>query len=421
VLGGCAPQRRVAAPVVPRQQAIIPPPAAAEPSLPPIGAVPAPDGKKRIALLLPLSGPSAGIGRAMLDAAHMALADIADDGVELLPRDTGGTADGAARAAQDVLTQGVVMVLGPLLQAEVEAVKPLARQAGVALVAFSTQAALAGDGTFLLSFLPQQEVRRVTAFASEKGAQRFAALAPETPLGRLAVDELRAAAAETGGSVARVEFYDPQANDLTPVVRRLASFDARKGALEAQRRQLAAANDEASRQALRRLQGRETAGDPEFDAVLIPEVGARLKAVASLLPYYEVDPAKVRLLGIGIWDEPGLGQEPALVGAWYAAPPPDARGDFEKRYKELYKRDPPRLATLGYDAAALASLLGRADGPNDFSAATLTNPSGFAGMGGIFRFLPNGLVQRGLAVLEVKRQGVEVVGPPPESFQDLAY
>ena len=75
------------------------------------------------ALLLPLSGPTAGVGRAMLDAAHMALADIADDGIELLPRDTGGTAAGAARAAQETLAQGVVMVLGPLLQAEVEAVK----------------------------------------------------------------------------------------------------------------------------------------------------------------------------------------------------------------------------------------------------------------------------------------------------------
>ena len=76
---------------------------------------------------------------------------------------------------------------------------------------------------------------------------------------------------------------------------------------------------------------------------------------------------------------------------------------------------------VGESGSGHTMVLGRADGPNDFSAATLTNPSGFAGMGGIFRFLPNGLVQRGLAVLEVKRQGVEVVGPAPESFQDLAY
>jgi hypothetical protein len=128
----------------------------------------------------------------------------------------------------------------------------------------------------------------------------------------------------------------------------------------------------------------------------------------------------VRLLGTGLWDEPDLGREPALVGGWFAAPPPEARAEFEKRFQELYKRRPPRLATLGYDAGALAALLARSEGA-DFSPATIANPSGYAGMDGIFRFLPSGLVQRGLAVLEVQKTGTVTVSPAPETFQDLAY
>jgi ABC-type branched-subunit amino acid transport system substrate-binding protein len=385
-------------------------------------ALPAgPSDRIRVALLLPLSGPNATLGHALLDAAQLAVFDVADEHFELLPRDTGGTADGAARAATAALNDGARLILGPLLAPAVEAVKPVAQSAGVNVIAFSTSIQLAGNGTYLLSFLPRQEVRRVVDLAHAKGATRFAALAPSTPYGQLVVEELRAAATADGGELTKVQYYDPAATDLTAAARALANFDARRAALEAQRKQLAAAGDDASRQALQRLANRETAGDVPFDAVMIPEGGTKLKAVASLLPYYDIDPAKVRFLGTGLWDQPGLGNEPALVGGWFAAPPPEARADFEKRFQALYKHKPPRLATLGYDAAALAALLAR-DGTGDpFAAAALTNPSGFAGVDGIFRFLPDGESQRGLAVLAVTRDGTEVVSPAPQTFENIGY
>jgi branched-chain amino acid transport system substrate-binding protein len=382
----------------------------------------APAGARRVALLLPLSGPSAALGRAMLDAAQMAIFDLGEANFELLPRDTKGTAEGAAAAATAAIGDGARLVLGPLLAAEVEAAKPIARQAGVSMVAFSTGTQLAGDGAFLMSFLPKQQVQRVAAFAQEKGATRFAALAPGTPYGQLVVDALRVAAQANGATVTQVEIYDPGAADITPAVRRLANFEARRAALQRERQQLEAANDEASRQALRRLAGRETLGEGGFDALLLPEGGAKLRQVAPLLPFYDIDSAKTRLLGTGLWDEPGLGLEPALIGGWFAAPPPEARAEFESRFQETYKRRPPRLATLGYDATALAAVLARlGGGAGDFSAAAITNPSGFVGVDGIFRFQPDGLVQRGLAVLEIQRQGAKTVSPAPETFEELGY
>jgi branched-chain amino acid transport system substrate-binding protein len=415
ILGGCAD--RVA--TGPGSLQAGPAPVAVAPPQPIEPAPPAaPTGDQvRVALLLPLSGPSAGIGRAMLDAAQMALFDIADEHFMLLPRDTEGTPDGAARAATAAIADGAELILGPLLAGEVEAVKPLARKAGRSVVAFSTADQLAGDGTFLLSFPPRQSVERVVAFAHERGANRFAGLAPATPYGQLVIDALRTAATAVGGTVVQAETYEPQATDLRPVVRRLASFDERRAALGRTRAQLSAAGDEASRQALQRLTGRETAGDLPFDAVMLPDGGTQLKAVASLLPYYDIDSAKVRFLGTGLWDEPGLGTEPALVGGWFAAPPPGTRVAFERRFRELYNQAPPRLATLGYDATALAAILARKPRGNAFTAESLADPSGFAGVDGIFRFRPDGLVERGLAVLEIERGGAKIVSPAPETFE----
>jgi ABC-type branched-subunit amino acid transport system substrate-binding protein len=419
VLAGCAGSKvaTVPAPLQAGQpQAASAPPQPIEPA-----AVPPPSAatgdQVHVALLLPLSGPNAAIGRAMLDAAQMALFDIADEHFVLLPRDTEGTPEGAGRAATAAIADHAELILGPLLAGEVEAVKPLARQAGISMVAFSTADQLAGDGTFLLSFPPRPSVNRVVAFARERGAMRFAALAPATPYGQLVVESLRAAANSVGASVVQTETYEPGATDYRPVVRRLASFDERRAALARTRAQLSAAGDEASRQALQRLAGSDTAGDLSFDAVLLPDGDGQLKAVASLLPYFDIDPGKVRFLGTGLWDEPGLGTEPALVGGWFAAPPPAPRAEFERRFRELYNQAPPRLATLGYDATALAAILARKPRSIAFTPESLADPSGFSGVDGIFRFRPDGLVERGLAVLEIDRTGSRIVSPAPESFE----
>ena len=340
-------------------------------------------GKVNVALLLPLSGPSAALGQAMLNAAQMALFDLADDRLELLTRDTQGSAAGAASAAQSVIAGGAQLILGPLLQAEVEAVKPIAQAARVPVIAFSTATQLAGGGTYLMGFTPDQEVNRVTAYAHSKGLERFAVLAPRSAYGEIVAEAVRTAVAANAATLVRVEFYDPTINDMAQAVRRFAS------------------------------QGRD------FDALFLPDGGARLKALAPQLPYFNIDPSKVKFLGTGLWDEPGLGTEPSLDGGWYAAPAPASRAAFEKRYQELYKTKPARLATLGYDATALAAVLTRAPQGADFSTATLTSPNGFAGIDGIFRLRADGLVQRGLAVLEVHRGAGTIIDPAPQSFQDL--
>ena len=126
---------------------------------------------------------------------------------------------------------------------------------------------------------------------------------------------------------------------------------------------------------------------------------------------------KVRLLGTTQWDDSTLGTEPALAGGWFAAPPLHVRVDFLKKFKEIYGRYPPRLATLAYDAAALAAVLARSPGGPDFSVAALAAPNGFAGLDGIFRFKSNGVAERGLAVLEMRRSRPLVMSPAPDSFE----
>jgi ABC-type branched-subunit amino acid transport system substrate-binding protein len=361
-------------------------------------APPAAAGPEKVALLVPLSGANAELGQAILDAAQLALFEAGGDRLTLVPRDTGGNANGAAGAARSAIGEGAHLILGPLLAPEVEAVKPIARDAHLNVIAFSTITSLAGGNVFLMGFLPRQEVVREVGYARQQGLSRYAALAPNSPYGHLIADALQEITAASGATVAKVEFYDPRAGDVSQAVQNL--FPAGN-----------AAAPPAS----------VPTTTPSFDALLLPEGGAKLKQIARQVRTAAGEAKPLRLLGSGLWDVPDIGSEPALVGGWFASSPPEARQDFDRRFSATYGHQPPRLASLGYDAAALAAVLARGPSGEAFSQQAILNPNGFTGVDGLFRFTPAGLVQRGLAVLEVEPQGTVVVGSAPQSFQDFGY
>lgn len=368
----------------------------------------------RVAILLPLSGPNARLGQAMLNAAQLALFHFADRKFELLPHDTKGTPDGAADAAALAIGDGVSLILGPLLATSVRAVAPASRAAGVVVLAFSNDRDVAGDGVFTMGFLPSQEVRRVIEYANHRGLKRFAALAPDNEYGRRVVDSISQAASELGAVVTQVEHYDPLTADFAPTIRRLGDYTRRRQSLLAQRAQLKSRTDEVAQRALARLEGVHTLGDVRFDALLIADGGKRLQAIAALLPYYDIDPKRIRILGTGQWDVPGLGTEPAMVGSWFAAPPRESRKNFVRQYTETFGSKPPRLATLAYDATALGAVLTRGGGRVE--PAALMVQQGFAGRDGIFRFLSGGVAERGLTIMQIDERATKVVQRAPASF-----
>jgi branched-chain amino acid transport system substrate-binding protein len=137
--------------------------------------------------------------------------------------------------------------------------------------------------------------------------------------------------------------------------------------------------------------------------------------VAPLIAYHDADARRVRYLGTALWEEPGIGREPTLVGGWFAAPEPSRRLDFERRYNATYGEIPPRLATLAYDATALAAQIAKPEA----GVELLGTSGGFEGLDGLFRFRPDGSAERALAVIEVTRSGFRVVDPALTRFEDL--
>jgi ABC-type branched-subunit amino acid transport system substrate-binding protein len=163
-----------------------------------------------------------------------------------------------------------------------------------------------------------------------------------------------------------------------------------------------------------------SSGPLDFDVLMLPLGSEGLKTLVSTLGNNGIKQPKVRFIGTGLWDDTTLTSNPMLFGGWFAAPDPNLRADFEQRFQENYGSGPLRLSSLAYDATALAAVLARS-APEDSSPYTpeaLTNPRGFAGIDGIFRFRSDGLSERGLAVLEIRSGKAKVIDRAPTAFID---
>lgn len=339
-------------------------------------------GDVRIALILPLSAAgNAGVAaQSMKNAAELALAEFKQPNIQLLVKDDGGTPQGAQAAAQQALAEGAELIVGPLFAQSVSAVGAVARQRNVPVIAFSTDASVAARGVYLLSFLPESDVKRIVDFAVSRGKRAYAAMLPENAYGNVVEAAFQQEAARRGARVLSLEKYPADAARMAEPARRVAQAASR------------------------------------VDSIFIPDGADAVPQVVQALTAAGVNTKRVQLLGTGLWDDPRIFSTPALDGGWYAAPDSSGFRSFSGRYRARYGQDPVRTATLSYDAVALVAALVKTQGPQRFSEQILTNSSGFAGIDGIFRFRPDGTNERGLAVLRVTPNGGQVVSPAPKSF-----
>ncbi len=336
-------------------------------------------GQVKVGLILPLSASgNAGVAaQSMKNAAEMALSEFQNPNLQLLIKDDGGTPQGAQRSAQQALDEGAEIILGPLFATSIPAAAQLTRARGVSMIAFSTDSSVAGRGVYLLSFLPESDVTRIIDYAVGSGKRSFAAMLPENAYGSVVEAAFKQEVSRKGGRVIAFEKYG-----------------ADRGG--------------PARSAAQALGG--------ADALLLADDGDAVVGVADALVAAGADLKRVQLLGTGLWDNPRVFASATMHGGLYAAPDPSGFRAFAGRYSAKFGQQPVRTATLAYDAVALVAALARTQGGQRFAADVLTNPSGFAGIDGLFRFRPDGTNERGLAVMRVASGGGQPVAGSPKSF-----
>lgn len=368
-------------------------------------------GARTIAILLPLTGANAEVGRAMLRAAQLALEQPGGPG--LVQEDTHGTPEGAASAARNAVAAGAGLMLGPLTAGETSAAGPIARAAGIPMLAFTSDPAQAQPGVWPLGLTPGQQVRPLMRAMQAEGKPRIAAVLPQNLFGDAVASGLLTAASDAGLPEPRIirapysfAGFNTAIKTVSDAATRRPGADARTGAAPAASPAAAAATATPSGPA------EAASPPPPMDALFLGATGTLLGQAAPLLTFYGVGPAQVRVLGPATWLRDAAGQA-KLAGAWFAAPDPAARAPFEALFTERYHAPARDLTSLAYDAASIARVVAT---PEGYPTAALTRADGFGGADGLVALLPDGQVRRGLAIFEVDQGGSHVVQPAPQTL-----
>lgn len=397
----------------------------------------------RVGVLLPLTGGSAKLGEALRNAAMMSLFDIGSQRLILQFYDTEGTPEGARKASELAISQGAELIIGPVYAKSVRAVRPATHSADVGVITFSSDPVNLGDGIYTISTLTSQQVEHIVRFACDKGYKRFAVLSQDNAVGDIISMAAKTAVDACGGMITKAAFYDPRTEDYQAAVASIMPRmmeDLEKERDDEVKRLEKAADQVASgkpvlikneetggyeekemtpeqlQATIEVIKNQELVRDPfEFDAILVPEEGSRLRSLGALFSYYDVPP-EIRILGTSQWADSKPAREPALIGGWFSHLPSEGFAVFADRYKDIYGDKPPRIASQAYDAVALAAVLAET---GSFSFSNLTTVSGFKGVDGLFRLLPNGLSERGLQVLGVEKKGTVTLSPAAEVFETV--
>jgi branched-chain amino acid transport system substrate-binding protein len=362
--------------VVPKGPPITAPPPPIDVPPPVTPELPADTERHRVALLVPLTGPNAGVGTSISNAANLAVLDTGASRIRVTMYDTGS---GAAGAVQKAIAEGNRLILGPLLAEDVRIIAPIARAARIPVISFSNDTSVAGNGVYLMGYTPGQSIGRVVAYARSKGVTRFGGLVPAGLYGQRASTAFLRAVETGGGQVTSLQTFDRTQVSINAAITRLSQ------------------------------------GSP-YEAVLIADGASTAVRIAPLVRAR--GGAGARLLGTELWNtDGGLGASPALRGAWFASVSDGLYTQLATKYRARFGRSPYRLASLGYDGVLLVTTIAQNWRlGTSFPQARLGDPGGFTGIDGAFRFGRDGVVERALEVQQAGSGGYTVVSPAADGF-----
>lgn len=374
----------------------------------------------KVAMLLPMSGKSASYGQGLKNAAMMAIEDTGNPNLVVQFYDTQSTPQGAERVAREALENGSRLILGPLTAEEVSVVGSMAKRRGIPVISYSTSPNVLQEGIYTLGLLGSEQIDRVVSYAAGKGRSRLAVLVPDNTAGINMARAAMNAAAQNGAKVVKIGFYPPETIDFANIVKQLTDYESRSAEINKRKNQLSAlakkGNIAAARE-LKKLKTTYTSGIVDFDAVLIPESGNRLKSAASMFGYYDISYPDVLFLGTSVWENTALNKETTLYHGIYPVISRVHNDYFNRKYENYFGEKPNSLYSFAYDGVALASALSRKD--QQYLEQNITDNEGYIGINGTFRIFSDGTNQHSLDILEVTKDGPKIVNTASKTFDTL--
>ena len=369
----------------------------------------------KVALLVPLSGKHKQLGESLLNSATLSLFDNdKKDDIELVVFDSKGTPFGAKDAMKEIVKQDIKIVIGPVFSSSVESVAEMVANNDIIALSFSNNMELINNkGIFLMGFFPEQQIEKTVNFAMSQGKNSFSVIASNNQYGLKISNIVKQTVARKDGNFITSELYMNNDRDLDRSVKRLVNaYIVSQRVYE---------NQEEGEEEIDKSEIVITEEDKIYpDVIFIPESGKVLSIIMAKMKQYNTNERDFQIIGSNSWDKPSTLKDLNLIGSWFPAPESKLYEKFQKKYYSAFKEESIRIDSIAYDAVNVITKLVK-NNNSDRGVLTMEDfihykKSGFKGIDGLFRFLPDGIVERNLAILEVKEDEFNIIESPTNFF-----
>ncbi|SFK68901.1 amino acid/amide ABC transporter substrate-binding protein, HAAT family [Celeribacter marinus] len=340
-----------------------------------------------VALLVPYDSAQSSdvaLAQSIENAARLAMADLQGVTIDLKVYPTGGSAERASAAASQAVASGAKIILGPVYGGSAKLAGIPAANAGVNVLSFSNNPDVAGGNVFILGPTFANTANRLVRYAVKNGKKNILVVNGENP-------------AETAGAAAVVAAIGSNGATLSGQT----SFEMSQTGVTQAIPEIAASSRSAGAEAIFFTSGNDGA----------------MPLLAQMLPENGITSPSTQYIGLQRWNIPPTAMTlPGLQNSWFAIPDAALTQTFAGRYSAAYGQQPHALAGLAYDGIAAIGALVKSGDANALTTQALTRSSGFAGVNGVFRLLPNGTNERGLSIATIQNNQVVEIDPAPRAF-----
>jgi ABC-type branched-subunit amino acid transport system substrate-binding protein len=368
--------------------------------------------KIQVALFLPFSGRNKELSWNLFNSALLSLFENdLNHNIELVLIDSKDTARETKKAFQEIINRKIKVVIGPIFGSLVEEIAKDAIENKITVISLSNNQELMGKindegGIFLAGILPEAQVDKIVSYSLQQGKYNFAIIAPNDNYGMTINNIFKKIIKSRDGNFITSAFYKTKASDsdLQHTVSHVINSFTIPEHLKVKKNLVLSESDRIYPQ-----------------VIIIPESGRILSDIVATIKKQNKDERDFQIIGTSQWDTISTLNDHNLIGAWFAAPQNEKFSEFEKTYYQIYNKFPPRISSIIYDIVTAVAMIAEIKKDQnlkiqDFTSYAKPPKNGFEGIDGLFRFLPNGLVQRNLAVLEVNNGRFETLEKPVEQF-----
>ena len=373
------------------------------------------EDKLRIAILVPLSGKVKVVGESIVNSAQMSIFDNNKRNIVLKVYDTKGTTFGAVEALNTAIKDGIDVVVGPLFSEETKAVKNIIKNNNLISFSLSNDEELKNiDNVFVTGSIPEQEIQTLISYMMENDFYNYVALMPNSSHGALMNKILRNTILNKDGLLIKTDYYEPNEKNMLLKINDLVNFyEVPQTIFE----------DYEKKKLENKLLGLE---EPELviqeeekiypQALFIPDGGSKAEEIANLLFINQKNDRYIQLIGTSKLDgDSSIQNNPYMDQVIFVGSNPDKYQKFYDNYLKIYRKEPIKITSMVYDLInVIDRFYEKFEDGYVVNKKTLLDPNGFDGIDGKFRFLPNGLVDRHLYVIQMQNKSKVVIGTNQE-------